>query len=467
LEQIKKAVFARQKTLAEIYEKHGRLTLAEYVKSWKTRPMSPDNLVVRHLEVSLRRIYGKELAAAVAVQFSENGLVSTIDHHGIFGHPFFLNSNLIFSLKAGVEFLPVLSTSGVSLNNSSWPGCLALTDQGDNRLARLSFFSDDQKTRTVFKSDRITPARQSDALGKAAGLGFLSAEQKKQLSKLLDNVFRQADFANFSDQACFFSHEIWKAVFPSAPRLVYFPLEDLVSGILAEAVCADPEHILHKLFFTPEGWGLAEKYFNGARGAFGGGKGSFLFWGLDSKARRFAFVRQGKSLVGGNKSLGLEPERIAAALQAREIYPTSLVCFLVLLHYGATCIGGFNQTTWLTEIKNKFAALLAETGEAEASSAVASQEAGNFAEGSLAILRNNSGYFKASALDLYLRRLNYFGLVELAGKMTLAQSIEAELPEVYRIGVPAAEKEAGLMALGLGEIVKLNGLEEILSGFSD
>ncbi|MCL5774996.1 MAG: hypothetical protein M1333_02160, partial [Patescibacteria group bacterium] len=99
LEKIRTAVFARQKTLALIYERHGRLPLADYAKTWKTQPVEPENLVARLLEKNLGRIYGEDLAVSVARQFLETGLVSTIDHHGLFGHPFFLNSNLIFSLK--------------------------------------------------------------------------------------------------------------------------------------------------------------------------------------------------------------------------------------------------------------------------------------------------------------------------------------------------------------------------------
>ncbi len=465
MEKIRKAVFVRQKTLAQIYEKYGRLALAEYVKTWKAQPLEPANPVVGYLEKALERIYGKGLAAPAAEQFSKNGLVSTIDHHGLFGHPFFLNSNLIFSLKTDIKFLPVLSTSGVSLNNSSWPGCLVLTDPKRGRLVKLSFFSDDQKTGTVFKSLKITPDRLAQVLARISGLDFLALEQKKQLQGLLNKVFKQADFGNFSDQACVISHEIWKTVFPSAPQLVYFPLEDLVGEIIEDTVCKDPGHILYKLLFTKEGWGLAEKHFNGVRGAFGGGRGSFLFWGLDEKGRRYAFVRQGSSLFGENASLGLEPEQIAAALRAREIYPTSLMCFLVLLYYQITCIGGFNQTTWLTEIKNKFAVLLAEAGEKEVSLSVARAETGNFAEGSLAILKNTGSYFKASALDLYLKNISHASLRQLSNKITLAQSIEAELPEIYRIAVPERERDKELMALSLDKILESNGLKEVLAGF--
>lgn len=465
LEKTKRAVFARQKTLALIYERHGRLRLADYAKTWQTQPVEPENLVARLLEKNLGRIYGKDLAVSVTKQFLETGLVSTIDHHGLFGHPFFLNSNLIFSLKPGIKYLPVLSTSGVSLNNSSWPGCLVLTSPKDRRLIKLSFFNDEQKTGTVFKSAAISNDRLLQVAGRVSRLDFLTAGQKERFRGLFEKVFKSEDFGNFSDQACSVSHKIWREIFPTAPELVYFPLEDLVSGILEEAICTSPKHILHRLLFTGQGWSLLEKHFNGVRGAFGGGRGSFLFWGLDAKGRRFAFIRQNGSLSGLDVSLALKPEQISAALAAREIYPTSLMCFLVLLYYKVTCLGGFNQTTWLTEIKNKFAVLLAEMGEKEAALAVAGLETGNFAEGSLAILKNSQGYFKASALDLFLNSVGYPALQKLAHKVTLAQSIEAELPEVYRIVVPEKEREAHLAGGGLDKILEINGLKETLVDF--
>ncbi|MCL5774997.1 MAG: hypothetical protein M1333_02165, partial [Patescibacteria group bacterium] len=362
-------------------------------------------------------------------------------------------------------FLPVLSTSGVSLNNSSWPGCLVLTDPKDRRLIKLSFFNDEQKTGTVFKSPAISNHRFLQVADKVNRFDFLTAGQKERFRSLFEKVFTAEDFDNFSDQACSVNHKIWREIFPTAPQLVYFPLEDLVGGIITEAVCTNPKHILHKLLFTEYGWNLVEKHFNGVRGAFGGGRGSFLFWGLDAKGRRFAFTRQNGSLGNSNVSLALKPEQISAALAAREIYPTSLMCFLVLLYYKVTCLGGFNQTTWLTEIKNKFAVLLAEMGEAEAALAVANLETGNFAESSLAILKNSRGYFKASALDLFLNNVDYPALQKLAHKVTLAQSIEAELPEVYRIVVPEKEREAELVSEGLDEILEINGLKQALADF--
>jgi hypothetical protein len=281
----------------------------------------------------------------------------------------------------------------------------------------------------------------------------------------LEKIFLSPEVASlqsFSDQACLISHKLWQTAFPSAPQLVYLPLEELVSEIIADFVCTDTKNILFRLLFTQGGWTLLEKYFFGVRGAYGAGRGSFLFWGVDEVGRRVGFENRAGRLIGAGMELELTPAAVLKALRDKEIYPTSLVCFLTMLLYRVTCVGGFNQTTWLTEIKQRFLLLLEEAGETEAAKKVEAAVTDNFAEGGLAFLKKGAENFKASGLDLYLNQVNFETYTKLARQITLAQSIESELPEIYRIVVPEKERQAELAALSLIEIIELNGLKGVL-----
>ena len=468
LEQLKTEVFSRQGVLAEIYRTYGAQALSQYVAAWRSLPLAPDNPFLRYLEQGLTKLYGPVTAQAVVKEFGSSGLASTIDHHGLFGHPFFLNANLIFAQRPGLKYLPVFSTAGVSLNNSSWPGCLVLTNPQTGQLVRLSLYPDGHKTLAVYGLSAIAPSRVEKVLNQVRLLDFLNYEQKARLEAMVSGLLTDESVSKasgFLDQASRYSSRLWAGIFPTAPRLIYLPLERLVADILIGEVCFRPNHILHLLFFTESGWGLLDKYFYGVRGGYGAGRGSFLFWGLDASTRRLALSRSGSTLLGSGHSFRLAPEEIAAGLEAGQLYPTSLVCFLVLLFYKVTCLGGFNQTTWLTEIKQRFLELLKELGESAAAAQIFRLATDNFAESGLAFLHASPGLFKASALDLYIHQAEFRQYAKLAEKLTLAQSIESELPEIYRVVVPEPNRRPELYGITLAELGKANGLEDLVRPF--
>ncbi len=290
-------------------------------------------------------------------------------------------------------------------------------------------------------------------------------EQKQKIFRLLDkiigaDVFKQHDF---SSQAGLISYRLWQEIFPKAPKVIYLPLEELVSEVVVNIVCKDPNHLLHRLFFSKQGWNLIEKHFQGSLGAFSGAhKGSFLFWGIDTKGRRVHLHRDESGIrnprrssrqartLRGRHELGIEwelkPEKISVALKSKQLYPTSLVCFLVLLYYQITALGGFNQVNWLTNIKEKFIGLLLEMGESEIAEQIKSVPTSNFAESNLAFLVRNGKLIKASGLDIFLEEKDlFYRYQDLAGHLTLKESIESELLEIYKVIVPAQERDQSLL----------------------
>jgi hypothetical protein len=241
----------------------------------------------------------------------------------------------------------------------------------------------------------------------------------------------------------------------------------LISQIISEIIVPSHSHILHQLLFTPKGWLLIEKYFTGSLGAFSGQhKGSFLFWGVDKKGHRIHLQHEDDRIKGVPYSLKLDPEAISQALKQRELYPTSLVCFLTLLYYQFTCLGGFNQVNWLTNIKEKFLKLLEEIGEKELADKIKSVETKNFAEGNLTFLFNQDKFYQATGIDLYLTGKDWYQKYQnLAGELTLGESIESGLPEIYKIITLADQRKEELLAINHQDIAKFNGMEQKIRKF--
>jgi hypothetical protein len=409
----------------------------------------------------------------VAAQVKALPLVSTIDHHGILNHPFFINSNLLFSQKQGLSHLVCLSTAGVSLNNSSWPACFTLTSRDTLFLKRYSLFPDKRKMQAVLATRAFTRQEAEGLLAKISRDRDIAGADRLRLLELAEDLcFRQDVLAagDFSSQASLISARLWEKTFPAAPKVVYLPLENLVGDIIISHIAKDPQHALNRLLFTAQGWQLAEKHFQGSLGVFSRGhKGSFLFWGIDGKKRRVHLYRKDAALADGGFSLPLDGESASSALALGRIYPTSLLCFLVLLYYGLTCLGGFNQVNWLADIKTRFLSLLKEAGEEDLALRIARAETANFAEAALAFLPASGRLIKASGLDIFLRQDPglYGKYGQLAKELSLKESLDALMPEIYRIITPAKERREESCLPGLGEILAEQGLErKILKALS-
>jgi hypothetical protein len=463
LEKLAKIVFGKQKTLGQIYKVFGDKTVQEYVNSWQVGNSNTAGPFLKQFGLIAKRLYGQQVSEEAVSQLQAELLVSTIDHHGILGHPFFINSNTIFSIKKQ-KYLICLPTAGVSLNNTtSWSGCLLATDQA-GILRRFSFFRDKQKTQTVLATKSFSEQDVLSVRQKIMGSAFFTDVQKQEGEMLCKSVFSQDvvfSFADFSSQAAVVSSCMWEKIFPKAGMLLYVPLEELVKAVLVNEIADNPTHILHRLLFTDEGWNILEKQYSGVSGAFTGiHKGSFLFWGVDEKGRRLHLKREGNVLVYEKYKIAGNAEEIVSALTTGILYPSSLVCFLVLLYYGVTALGGFNQVNWLTEIKNLFSNLLQSIGMEDESKRVQSVPSNNFAEGGLAFFRSQAGIIKASGLDLLFspQQDRYAQFMELSRKLTLSESIECELPEIYKVITPREEWDTEALSVTEKGIMEENGM---------
>lgn len=443
LEKLKKEVFGKQKILAEIYKDHNRESLYNYANAWQTGSSGISNDFTFAAKALLEKYY-PNVASDVLNQLRNQMLISTIDHHGILNHPFFINSNLIFSLRRDIKYLICFPTAGVSLNNSSWPGCLIYNNM-DGKTEKISFFSDRLKHSPVLAVPPITQE---------------TLKQLNVFKNLKEKLFAEPllDFASFAGQASILSSRFWSIIFPLAPKIIYLPLEETISQLIINVISQDAKHILHKLIFTQTGWQMLNKYFYGLKGAFGDNYGTFLFWQVDKRARR-------QSIDFRQNDIGFlfQPEKIAKELKKGKLYPGSLVSFLILLFYQMTCLGGFNQVNWLTDIKERFLILLQEMGEREIIEKIAHIPTTNFAEGNLTFMYSNNRLIKPSATDLFLSGEDfYIKYCDLAKQITLGESIESLLPEIYRVITPEINRKKNLMAISDEDILKNNRTDKLI-----
>jgi len=469
LKLIKSEVLGSQEILKNVYGTYGSQTIADYVASWPIPVSRVNNGLAQSFFAAIKKLaaplYGRHVTEEIVKQLQVLPLVSTVDHHGILNHPFFISSNLVVSQYPGIQYVVCLSTAGVSLNNSSWPGCLVMSHK-EGGLKRLSFFTDSQKTNTVFSTPSLRMTDFQRVSKFVAEDGEIFAQHVSRLQILLAELSSQEvlGMSDFSSQASVMSSMLWQSTFPNAPRLAYIPIEDVVAQMLQASVVADVNSVLYSLLFTLDGWKLVEKYFQGTQGAFSADhKGSFLLWGVNSKGRRVHLHREGSFLKGEGYRLEFTPEAFSNALERKSAYPTTLLCFLTLLVSGVTCVGGFNQINWLTHIAAQFLLLLEELGEGRLRRQISQVPTQNFAEMNLAFLCNDKKQLhKATGIDIYLQNSSsmFKAYKRLAGQLTVGESIESLLPEMYQVMVPASKRKANLIDITDEMILEHNGAAE-------
>ncbi len=429
IRDLQSEVYKRRPALKAILDEHWKSTLKDYVKDgWAINQQQPDEIFLDVFKQETQRLFDSPIAQAAVEQLKTRPLVSTVDHLGICSHPFFVNSGVIYSLAFEKNEMPiVLATESVSLNNSSSRSASLLYHRGPD-LQHDSFLPARLKNLPVFSAPGISQ-NQVDRFNAQTQSRFKNLIQDLEIGKSL--------VSNLSSAAAQISFKFWQKVFPSAPKMLYLPLETLVSNYLLK-VLENPDDLLYRLLFTKPGRQLWQKYF--------GHEHTFMFWAIDENGKR-----QVMTVLSEN------PYDVVALIGSRKIYPASPLCFIVLLKVGLTCVGGFTQTSWLTEVKEKLIRIISEIGKADATN-IKNIGTTNFAESSLAYLKIGDAYIAPSAADLYLSGKDYYPVYKkLSEKLTLGKSLEIAMPDIYRVIVPKIEQ-----AIKDLPIVNLTSLAELL-----
>jgi hypothetical protein len=499
LDDLKHIIWTRRPILGEIMRRHGNTILHDYAQDFLDVNECPrldtrkDELITAAQQLISERL-GDDVANRVARQLRRLPLVSTTDHHGPIDHPFFVNANIISAIpimeRADPELqsLVVFSFASVSLNNASaYPrGVLFHAgERGEGPLVRLPILPDKVKMSVVYGQapySRGELARAETELARRTTNGEISPKRAERIHTMLEKIFGADDiFAapDLATQITMINHRLWPHLFhpthnhtqKPAPELVYLDIESLVTKLMLDRHL-DPASVFHSVLFNPELRGRALQTFNNLPGAYSleHDWGTFFFWGRDEKGHRVRLLLGEDSLVAPNAKLeiALTPESIRQALLERRIFPSMLLCYLmVALHYGMKCLGGFSQVHDLTMIKDAWADFLTQYGrgdEAAALDPVQTKELSGDGMVLAYITTQQGDLTPATGVDMALMEsdtsLEHYA--ELSRRVTLAQMMEPMLPEIYSVLYTGAERDVRLAQIPAEKIVAATNLYETL-----
>lgn len=378
--------------LADIVDQFGELDLLSFSKELFKRGEAQSG-IYRSEFIDLMFLtfpdLSKEILDKYNVSLRKNPIVSTADHQCIINHPVYLNSNILLALfsedfscgKKPYITPPILSFSGIPLNNAAYPrGILLSTPQGEKRF---SFFGTKDRRKIVYSVNSLLFSetqidqwvKNNEDVFSKKELGFI-----KQKLLEVSNDTRINSCISFSEQTIVFNDWLWEKIFPDA-KLNFFPIDELSKNFFSKVLIKNKEFALYKFLFDFS----AKKQdilFNSIYGAWDleklgdcrPGGGTCFFWGINKEKRMLPLKREGnflKSLKADFKPIKWNPNDLAKELENKRIMPSILMNYLVIAgHYGLYCSGAFNQISYLSPILKQYRSALLEMREREEASRV-------------------------------------------------------------------------------------------------
>jgi len=502
LQKIKKAIWQRRPILGDIMKGHGQMSLYDYSEDFLDVNKSPildarKGEIISVVEELLKKRLGKDVAEDVSRQLEHLPLVSTADHHSPIQHPFWVNANIISGLPyiekndPLLKYLIVFSFASVSINNASGyaRGLMFHDQENSGKIINLPIFPDKNKMSVVYGArafDRADINKTEEQLNKKAKDNVISVDRAEQIKFVIEKYFATEEVLkseSVKEQITKINFKMWPDLFHRGaqeslevvskypvPDLIYLEIETLVSDLLIKYHLFNKESLIHKFLFDPKYQELIPSIFNNIPGAFSleNDWGTYLFWALDDKQHRVRmFLSEGElHSTYRRHTCKFSPEGIKQSLEKKEIFPSMLLCYLLVsLYYGFKCLGGFCQVNDLTLTKLAWQKLLDKVGEHKESEAVQPIQTRELCGDGmvLAYLRSESGDIQpATGIDMILRRQNTFfdKYYERSKQVALEEMMDPMLPEMYTVLYTQEQRDPALMELTVQSIVKELNLKD-------
>lgn len=499
LDALKAAIWSRRPILGEIMSKHGDQNLFEYSLDFMDVNAAPlldarkEELIGTLQELLAARL-GTDVSTKVADQLRHLALVSTTDHHGPIQHPFFLNANIISSLpsidRQDHNFLVVLSFASVSNNNASAYSRGVMFHGGMNgsgNLIRLPILPDKLKMSVVYATRSFTRedlTKAEEELMKKERHGEIADGRGRKLLALMEAYFGAKDVLearDFNAQITKITYNMWQHFFhaeggkPSrhVPDLIYFEVETLVSEMLQRFHLKDSTSLMYKILIDPIYREKILTHFNNLPGAFSLEKewGTYMFWGLDEKQHRVRLKLDGNILTsfGGTITCALNPEAISEALRTKKIYPSMMLCYLMVsLYYGMKCLGGFCQVHDLTVMKDAWSKLLTDLGHTDEAAAIVPVQTKELSGDGMVLSYMHTAkeeVVPATGFDMLLDDgdTSFQHFLDLSKRVTIAEIMNPMLPEMYTVLYSIDQRDPVLATLQPEKIFEETGLRTRLA----
>ncbi len=487
--KLKAKVFARRPELGNTADEHGDLSLYEYAKRYN-EPNTAMQIEERRTQFidtfaeEVKKLLGKEIAESCKKQLDKTYRITTADHHGPLSEPGMVNSNIHEALPYlngddTVKNIMVLGCANVSFDNDTFPRGLLFHSAGPTEVTnnQLTFYPRSVRPCPVIYYPAYTMDNLENAYKRIETWvkeKTITEHESQRLKLLLNEIYADPSVLScnyFSEQITKTNFTVWKRImkdYPDAPNLIYIEQEGIVNKLL-DNYHLDQDTFINKLLFTPKYQELLLKHFDGIMRGFSTKDkiGTYLFWALPNGQKyRVQLWKKGKYLQtdDGSYKIELTPEGLRGAIKRKELIPSTLMSFIILaFYYGVRLVGGKNQTTYLTQMKEAFITMLEEYDNKEESNYISDLRTTDLSINlpSLAYLQSpQETKIPATGIDFLLYgNETTFTIIKLLSKvLTVKELIYRSLPDYYKKFYKEDERDARLDKITKEDLEKYLGL---------
>lgn len=464
-------------TIGRVLASHGQADIQGYIQSLAQTVPEPYQCrsdVAQAASEYCGRLLGPELAARLYHELQQQPLVLTTNHHGVDFFAQSVQGSLCLGLRQigqqAAKTVPVFACGSVAMNNLTYPrGMMVYQTLSDTSPLRLPVFPDRVKRQLVSRTAALTGEMIQRAEKRLQGLlteSRISESVHGAGAEVLRHCYGQDQVLNlgcYSDQAVLINHTLWQSMFPDAAagQLVYLELERVAEPLIQRDL-ADQGSLLSLLLFDNQirsclidsllgiqgCWHFAERFkqlYDQGQSHQSTGQGTFMFWGVDGRNRRFALAvdrENGQYVLRAidasvNWSRPLTAEALREALSEGHILPSLFTCYSVIsLARGIICAGGYYQADYLPRIQRGIVRALGIRQElAAVAAAVAGVPTTAYLAGMQAVLcRHQQGLSPAGPLEMIAAGgLRADALQQVAGMSVLEAhlaSLSETLPDL-------------------------------------
>lgn len=379
-EELLKQVLGKAPVLAECIAEDGQKSLRLYcekllsINEAKGEALEcyPTEAVGEAVKKHLLSSVGEELAEAVGEQLKKQRLILTANHHGA---EFFVQSvqgNLLYSYileRMGYhDLIPVFSNTTVNMSNGNFPRGLLVYHTGSGVL-KLPVFPFKERNALVAAADGFTEKMIERTLAETERCqknGALADETTAVIKSILqecyldEKVLKEEKYAR---QVLRINRLLAKKMYRDKKKeLLYIEMEAIASQLFQWDLADKNTPLLRELLFQEKMTERLILALDRKTGCWESGtqKGTFLFWGVDGRKRRFSLALKKEGTVRYLWGLDMEKreyryayneESILLALNEKRLVPGLFLTFFELyLTRDFVPAGGCFQSIYLREM---------------------------------------------------------------------------------------------------------------------
>ncbi len=490
--RLKERVLVKRPVLKSILEKKGNKPLFDYASEYVDVNLNPpimrrQNELLSTIHEATDERYGQVVADSVMRQLEKHYFVSTADHVGPVVNPFAVNANLLTATASmghtdpDLQNVIILACANISLNNHTFPrGLLFHTYRNDTlEEHRLSFLPSNSHAASTYTfrpylPDEVTKIRK--VLREKTRDGNVPTDISTRLDAIIDEIYNVKEVfqcASFREQVAMTNMKLWEKFFEKSnaklPRLVYLEQEDIVVRLLTK-YHLNEDTVVNHILFDPKYEPFVSTYFQGIFGSFSekDQTGTYLFWARPEGGKvNLQLWRKGNKLVSadGSYEVELTPDAIRTAMESRVLIPGLLLNFITIcFYYGLKCLGGFNQVNYLTLMKNAYIRMNVDLENYRSIEVCARAQTKEICDGpSFTFLGYGKGEMTlADGLDLILygQEDSWSRLQTLCREITIDESLNPLMPEMYAVSYDQNELEPDLLSITANDVNQLTGLDK-------